>query len=89
NDYNLITGDGRIETLDKEAYIQVNEMPIKYNLSGSMVSTIKVDIKTGWVLESKIKHNIAGTAEIKDNPKIPGGMIIPMTLQMETTHSSK
>jgi len=87
--YNLIIGKGQIETADKDAYIQVNGMPTKYNLTGTMNSTLKVDNKTGWLLESKINQSIAGNAEIKDNPKLPGGLIIPMSIETEMTYSSE
>ena len=64
-------------------------MPLKYNMSGTMSSEIKVNRKSGWVIESKINQIIKGTAEVKDNPKIPGGMIIPMTMSNEMTITEK
>jgi len=87
--YNLIIGRGKIKTADKDAYIQSNGMPIKYNLTGNMNSEIKVDNKTGWIIESKVNQTITGTAEIKDSPKTPGGLTIPMTIETEMTFSSK
>ncbi|HTS43010.1 MAG TPA: DUF6263 family protein [Puia sp.] len=87
--FNLIIGKGKIKTDDKDAYIQSNGMPIKYNLTGNMNSTIKVDNKTGWVIESKVIEAVSGTAEIKDNPKVPGGLIIPMSIDTEMTYGSK
>jgi hypothetical protein len=87
DNYNMITGNGKMETADKDAYIQVNGMPVKYNLSGTINSTIKVDNKTGWIIESKIGQNISGSAEIKDNPNLPGGLTIPMVFESKMTYS--
>jgi hypothetical protein len=86
--YNMIIGNATIETADKDAYIQTNGMPLKYNLTGTMTSTIKIDKKTGWVIDSKTIQVMSGTAEIKDNPKMPGGMIIPMKSETEMTITS-
>src|SRR6185437_1447641 len=87
--YNLIIGNGNIETLKKDAYTQVNGMPAKYNLTGTLNSSLKVDNKTGWIIEGKINELISGTVEIKDNPNLPGGMSIPMSISAENTYSSK
>jgi hypothetical protein len=88
DNYNIITGSGKIETADKDAYIQVNGMPVKYDLSGTMNSTIKVDNETGWVIESKINEKINGSAQIKDNPKLPGGLTIPMIFETKMIYSN-
>jgi hypothetical protein len=87
--YNLLVGKGEIETADKNAYVTSNGMPMKYNLTGEANSTIRIDNKTGWVLESKIVQTMSGIAEIKDNPKIPGGMKVPMTITSTMTYTSK
>ena len=89
DNYNLIIGNGKIETANKDAYIESDGMQLKYNLTGKMNSIIKVDRATGWIIESKINQNISGTAEIKDNPKLPGGLTIPMTIETEMIFHSK
>lgn len=80
SDYALINGNSIIETADKDAYIESNGMPVKYNLTGSMLSEIKVDKNTGWIIEAKIHQEIKGDAFIKENPQVPNGMKIPMTM---------
>ena len=50
--YYQIFGNSRIETADKDAYIESNGMPMKYDLTGSMDSEIKVDKNTGWIIAS-------------------------------------
>jgi len=87
--YNLIIGIGKIETLNKNSYAPINGMPTKYDLTGTMNSTIKVDTKTGWIIEAKINQLIAGNVEIKDNPSLPGGLMFPMSIQSQISYSSK
>lgn len=87
--YNLIIGNGKIETLNKDAYTQINGMPTKYDLTGTLNSSLKVDNKTGWIIEAKINELISGTTEIKDNPNLPGGMTIPMSISTDMIYSSK
>jgi hypothetical protein len=87
--YNLIIGNGKLETLDKDAYIQINGMPTKYNLTGTMNSSLKVNNKTGWIIEAKINQVMTGNVEIKDNPNLPGGLTIPMSFETEMIYSSK
>jgi hypothetical protein len=78
--HGIIVGNATIKTADKDAYLESNGMPLKYNLQGTMIDNYTIDIKTGWIIEAKVTQTIKGTAEIKDNPKMPGGMIIPMEI---------
>jgi len=84
-----IIGDSKIKTADKDAYIESNGMPMKYDLTGTMLSDIKIDKETGWVLSAKMNQSISGTAYIKESPQIPGGMAVPMTINSETIISGK
>ena len=88
-DYALVKGNSVIQTEDKDAYIESNGMPMKYDLSGSMVSDIKVDKKTGWIIDADINQEIKGVALIKENPQMPNGMEIPMTIINEMTISNQ
>jgi len=80
SEYAIIKGNSKIETADKDAYIESNGMPMKYDLTGTMISEIKVDKNTGWIIEAKINQEIKGDAFIKENPQVPNGMKIPMTM---------
>jgi hypothetical protein len=84
-----ISGNANIETADKDAYIQANGMPLRYDLKGTMISGLKLNRKTGWIVEAKINQDISGSAHIKDNPQIPGGMTIPMHMKNEMTMTEK
>ncbi len=86
--YNLIIGNGKFETLDKDAYVKINGMTARYNLLGTMTSTIKIDVITGWIKEAKVNQSMSGNAEIKDNPSLPGGLIMPMTFENTSNFSA-
>ncbi|HEX4849671.1 MAG TPA: DUF6263 family protein [Puia sp.] len=89
SNYILITGKGTIKTADKSANVQINGMPAKYDLQGTMISSLKLDNVTGWIMESKANQNFSGNAIIKDNPKLPGGLTIPMSIESEIIYNSK
>lgn len=80
-----IKGDATFETEDKDAYIQSNGMPLKYDLKGKRKSEIKVDRNTGWIVEAKIYDDVKGTAFIKENPQMPNGLEIPMMMNNTNT----
>lgn len=80
SDHVFIKGISSIATEDKDAYIETNGMPMRYDLTGSMVSDIKVDRNSGWIIEAAIKQEIKGNTFIKENPQMPNGMKIPMTM---------
>lgn len=87
--YYRFSGTSKIITADKDAYVQSNGMTLKYDISGTMYSDIKINKTNGWVIDSKINQTMKGTTQIKDNPQMPGGMTIPMTLNNEMTISDK
>lgn len=89
DEYYLITGNSQLTTADKDAYIEANGMPVKYNMTGKMTSEIKLDKQTGWIVSAHLSQFIQGTAQIKDNEQMPGGMIIPTALGNEMTISDK
>ena len=80
-----IHGDGIITTKKGDTYAMVSGMPMRYEMSGTMTSDIKTDKTTGWIMESKLVEVIKGTAFIKDNDKVPGGMTMPMTINSQIT----
>jgi len=84
DDYILIVGESTIETADKDAYIETNGMPLRYDLTGTAVSEIKIDATTGWIIEAKTNQELGGDTYIKENDKIPNGMKIPMKMINET-----
>ncbi len=77
-DHILITGEAKMETVNKEAYITVNGSPTKYDLDGTMTSTLKVDKKTGWIIHGQIEQKMSGDVSVK-----PGGTTEAMVIPME------
>ena len=65
--YNIIKGVSVINTVPDE-YVDMGGAKIKYDLTGTMTSDIKVDAATGWVIESVIRQEIAGDAFIQAGP---------------------
>jgi hypothetical protein len=78
-------GNATLETDNTAGYKTISNMPMKYNMKGAMVSDVIVDKVTGWISSSKLKQNIDGTVEIKDNPQVPGGLTFPMSVTTETS----
>jgi len=81
----VIHGNATIETDNTAAYKTVGNLPMKYNMKGTMVSDVVVDKATGWISSSKVKQNIDGSVEIKDSPQVPGGVTFPMSVVSETS----
>jgi hypothetical protein len=84
-----IHGDASITTNANDNYKEVNKMPMKFNMTGTMTADIKADKDTGWISESKTKQMISGTVEIKDNSKVPGGITFPMSVVNESVTTDK
>ncbi|MEO7213394.1 DUF6263 family protein [Mucilaginibacter sp.] len=50
------------------------------NITGTAVVKLKLDRKTGWIIDTNVAKNIKGTVQLKDSPKIPGGITYPMVI---------
>jgi hypothetical protein len=81
----IISGNSKIATVDNNDYIEINGMPVRYDLNGTQQSIIQVSRITGWVIEGRSDQMMQGVSHIKDCPKMPGGMSIPMVMKNETT----
>jgi hypothetical protein len=84
-----IHGEGAMTSDKNTKPLQINGLPMKYNLSGTTLTDIKVNKSTGWISEVKLKQLMSGNIEILDNPQMPGGMTIPMTFNTEVTTVDK
>lgn len=85
----IIHGDGTMTTDQDSGTTQINNMPVKYDLHGTMISDIRVDKATGWINEVKMKQIFMGDMRILDNPQVPGGMSIPMTFNSDVFTTNK
>jgi len=81
-DYYMLSGKSEIKQIETENTANLNGMDMKYNISGSMTSTLKIDKSTGWINTGDIRQELDIELKIADNPQVPGGMTIPM--QMDT-----
>lgn len=86
---NAIHGDIKLLPADSSVTAVINGMPIVYNLSGTISSDIVLDKQTSWISKANLNQTISGTATIKDNEQVPGGLVIPMTLKTQTILSEK
>ncbi|HWZ02871.1 MAG TPA: DUF6263 family protein [Mucilaginibacter sp.] len=84
-----VHGEGVITTDAVAKSGDINGMPVVYNLNGGMMTDIKIDKKTGWINQVTLKQLIAGEVDIMDNPKMPGGMTIPMMFSAEVGITNK
>jgi len=88
-DMYFIRGEGTITSEKDMKPVDMNGMPARYDLNGSVQSEIKIDQKTGWINEVKLKQLIEENIEILDNPKVPGGMTVPMMFTIGMTVTGK
>lgn len=84
-----IHGQGAMATDKNSKPSQINGLPVKYSISGTSVSDIKGDKTTGWVKEFRLKQVMKGNVQILDNPKVPGGVSFPMTVNTEIVTTDK
>jgi hypothetical protein len=85
--FNLITAFSTIGPKKNGQTAEVNGMPAEYNLNGTSEWILKVDSKTGWIIEGQTKQSLSGKVLIKDNPKLPGGMEIPLKVNNDAKYS--
>jgi len=77
----FISGNSKIVSTDKDTYFESNGVSLKYDLTGTMGSEIKIDKSTGWVIEATIGQDIAGDSFIEESLLMPDGMKIPMSMK--------
>ena len=87
--YNLIIGNGNLESLDKDIYTKINGFLARYDLTGTMEFKLKTDSKTGWIIHADIKQKMGGNIEMKDIPNLPNGLKVPFTSESQMTYDSK
>ena len=84
----VIIGSSKLKTIDKGDGFGFGKLKIKYNMTGTLISEIKIDKKTGWIVTGKVNQEMSGDAKVMDSPEYPGGMNIPMKMKnvMSVTH---
>ena len=85
-----VHGDGLIRSAGSAEYKEMNSFPMKFtNVTGNATTDLKLDKTTGWITEARINKVVKGTIDIKDNPKVPGGMVFPITVTGDSVISDK
>ena len=80
----LIQGVGTLINNENSPYVKNNGMDIKIDLNGSLISEIKVDKESGWIIEATITQDLSGNTHMKGNPQMPEGMSIPMSIKSKS-----
>ncbi|WP_282127048.1 DUF6263 family protein [Marinifilum flexuosum] len=83
-DYFLIHGEGNLASNPDAPYIKQNGMDMKILVDGQLTSEIKIDRKTGWIIDATIVQNLSGNTELKASEQMPDGMSIPMTIKSKS-----
>ncbi|WP_316791891.1 DUF6263 family protein [Pedobacter frigoris] len=81
----LISGNADMTPTGNGKEIIQNSIPMRIEMSGKYISTIKVDKNTGWVSEALFKQDMKGNTHVKETENLPGGMTIPMEIKSTTT----
>jgi hypothetical protein len=82
-----ITGETEMSS-NKDKYVNVSGFSMKYDMDGTMTSDVKIDAKTGWVIESNISQNIDGKVDIEASDSLPDGLSFPMKMKSEINLSN-
>ena len=89
DEFYLITGNAKIITLNKDQYTNTTGMEMKYDLTGTMQSEVKLSKKTGWIVAGNVNQQISGNTMIKDSERVPGGLTIPLTMKTKMIITEK
>ena len=87
--YANIEANSTIDNINADQYTDINGVEAKYDLKGGQKATIKIDSKTGWVVDATITQNLKGDVSLKGNPALPEGMTVPMEVTNTMTISNK
>ncbi|RKD91674.1 DUF6263 family protein [Mangrovibacterium diazotrophicum] len=83
----LISGEGTMATPEGGSPVVSNGMQMSFEMSGSMVSDLKLDKKTGWVMAGTSEQQMTGKTKVAPTDQLPNGMDIPMTMKTTSTYT--
>lgn len=87
--YYQVYSEGTMATDKDTKPVLINGLSISYYLSGTTISYITIDKATGWISQVKSKQAMKGTMRIPDDPQVPGGMTIPLTVSTDIVTTDK
>lgn len=86
----VIHGDAVVSPGADQGFKEISGMPMRFvNMAGTSITDIKLNKSTCWISEVKVVKLIKGTIEIKDNPKVPGGLSFPISIFGDMTEMDK
>ncbi|MCL3779285.1 hypothetical protein EMN47_02685 [Prolixibacteraceae bacterium JC049] len=85
----VIVGKGKVSTSVNSSSIEKNGMKMQFDLSGATDAKIKIDRKSGWIIEATTTQDIKGEAKVESTPQLPNGMSIPMEFKTTSTITNK
>lgn len=82
-DYAQIKGTGAVSTSNKETSNSIMaQIPFMFELKGEILSELKVDLKTGWIIDANIKQEIQGESAMPESPEMTEGSSEEMSKEM-------
>lgn len=82
-EYALIKGTGVVSTSNRENSNPIMaQMPFMFEFEGAIVSELKVDLNTGWIIGANINQEIEGEAAMPEAPEMSEGAPEEMLAQM-------
>jgi hypothetical protein len=88
-DFYRVHGEGTLTSDTTAKTGGANDQPVKYEMEGSTQVDIKIDKKTGWISEVKLKQLMAGNVDLPKRPETPAGLKLPMLFNTEITTTGK
>lgn len=82
-EYILIDVTADISSPENNEFTESNGMMMRFVLTGTMTSTIKLDPKTCWTTSSSGTMLMTGKAEVEPNDQLPDGMFMDMSISAE------
>jgi hypothetical protein len=85
DEYAVIEGTSKaIQDDDNNPFVKENEELVRNSMNGTMTSKIKIDAKSGWIIESNIEQDFDGLIEKKR--KEDSKLILKIPISMKNTH---
>lgn len=88
--YYLISGISKIGAVGNNLNVESNKFTLRNDTTGTMTSEIKIDRKSGWIIDSKINQHMKVVTDI-ESPSHPKEIFktMKMTMNNEMTVTGK
>lgn len=88
NDVCVINMSSDIFSSDNKSYLKYEGTPTKYYISGVQNGKIKIDEKSGWILEGDVTQKMSGLVRVKKCDEFPDGMEWPVHFTTKVSYKS-